>query len=371
MVPITKQANFDNQIQSAEIVLGCSELNQTLEFYNQILGLVIESIYPADEPKVAVLSGYGIRLRLEIGTSADTGTLRLLCTNPSQIFAGQLQFQAPNGTTIELIEALPEIILPPEKQSFVLCQLQQDSDWGLGRAGMQYRDLIPNRQGGRFIASHIRIPEGGPVPDYVHFHRVRFQLIFCYKGWVKVVYEDQGEPFILKAGDCVLQPPTIRHRVLESSAGLEVVEVGCPALHETFADREMALPNNSINPDREFFGQKFVRHIATTAKWKPWRIAGFESRDTGIGKATAGLTGVYVIRSTDFLSTEMQSHSEEFLFLFTLRGYMDLSCEKQPLYKLNAGDSVVIPKNMKHAITAVSNDLEFLEVRMSDKFKAS
>ena len=52
---------------------------------------------------------------------------------------------------------------------------------------------IPDRLGGSaIIASHIRIPEGGPVGDSVHFHRVGFQLIFCYKGWVEVVYEDQG-----------------------------------------------------------------------------------------------------------------------------------------------------------------------------------
>ena len=34
-----------------------------------------------------------------------------------------------------------------------------------------------------------------------------FQLIFCYRGWVEVVYEDQGAPFILHAGDCVIQGP--------------------------------------------------------------------------------------------------------------------------------------------------------------------
>ena len=107
---------------------------------------------------------------------------------------------------------------------------------------MQYRDLIPDRQGGRYIASHIRIPDGGPVPDYVHFHEIRFQLIYCYRGWVRVVYEDQGEPFVMNAGDCVLQPPLIRHRVLESSAGLEVVEIGVPAVHATHVDHERALP---------------------------------------------------------------------------------------------------------------------------------
>ena len=35
---------------------------------------------------------------------------------------------------------------------------------------------------------------------------------------------------MLRAGDFVTQPPTIRHRVLECSDGLEVLEVGSPAV---------------------------------------------------------------------------------------------------------------------------------------------
>ena len=84
---------------------------------------------------------------------------------------------------------------------------------------MLYRDLIPGRLGGRYIASLISIPEGGPVADWVHFHRVAFQMIYVRRGWVRVVYEDQGEPFVMREGDLVLQPPEIRHRVLESSPG--------------------------------------------------------------------------------------------------------------------------------------------------------
>src|SRR6185295_6532342 len=105
------------------------------------------------------------------------------------------------------------------------------------------------------------------VPDYVHYHRVRFQMIYCAKGWVKVVYEDQGPPFVLEEGDCVLQPPGIRHRVLESSPGLEVVERGSPAEHETLVDHELALPTGSVLAEREFGGQSFVRHVAARAAW--------------------------------------------------------------------------------------------------------
>src|SRR5204862_4295917 len=100
-------------------------------------------------------------------------------------------------------------------------------------------------------------------------------MIVCRRGWARLVYEDQGPPFLLEAGDCVLQPPEIRHRVLESSPGLEVVEIGCPALHETFADNALDLPNPRLAPDRNFGGQKFLRHVAASGAWRPWRVPGF------------------------------------------------------------------------------------------------
>ncbi len=55
-----KQIN-NNQIQNAEIVLPCTELEQTLTFFTDTLGLTVTTIFPADNPKVAVLSGYGIQ----------------------------------------------------------------------------------------------------------------------------------------------------------------------------------------------------------------------------------------------------------------------------------------------------------------------
>lgn len=118
---------------------------------------------------------------------------------------------APNGTRVDVVEAEPPLRVPALRPSLCLSR-HAAGCWGTGRAGMLYRDLVPDRQGGRFIASHIRIEEGGPVPDYVHFHKVRFQAIYVICGWVEVVYEDQGAPFVMHTGDCVLQPPQIRHR---------------------------------------------------------------------------------------------------------------------------------------------------------------
>ena len=94
----------------------------------------------------------------------------------------------------------------------------------------------------------------------------------------------------------MLQPPEIRHRVLRSSPGSEVIEIGCPALHETFADHAMTLPTPHLLPERDFGGQRFVRHVAAAATWLPWRASGFEMRDTGIAAATDGLAGARVVR---------------------------------------------------------------------------
>jgi hypothetical protein len=89
---------------------------------------------------------------------------------------------------------------PARDRGFVISRLNAANDaWYVGRAGMRYRDLIPGRLGGRFIASHIRIPDGGETQDYVHYHKALFQMIYCRTGWARLVYEDQGPPFLLEA----------------------------------------------------------------------------------------------------------------------------------------------------------------------------
>jgi mannose-6-phosphate isomerase-like protein (cupin superfamily) len=243
-------------------------------------------------------------------------------------------------------------------------------EWEVGRAEMRYRDLLPERQGGRFIASNIVIPDPGPVPDYVHHHDVRFQTIFCVRGWAQVVYEDQGPPFRLEAGDCVLQPPGIRHRVLESSAGLEVVEVTSPAAHQTFADEQLELPTPTLDSARVFGGQRFVRHRAAQARWKPWRLAGFECREAGIGPATGGLGEVRVARSTGAgpgapgaPGAPVAEHDGELQFWFVLAGSLSLSVDDRR-EELGDGDAVAIPARMPYALAGWTDDLELLEVTL-------
>lgn len=360
---------LQSSIRAAELVLPCAELDPTLAFFTARLGFRLEIISPADDPSAAVIAGHGLRIRLERTASGSTGSgsasvLRLTCDDPAALSGGETVLCAPNGTRIELVSAALALVLPPVQPSFVLARMRAGSAWVSGRAGMQYRDLIPGRQGGRFIASHIRIPAGGPVPDYVHFHRVRFQLIYCHRGWARLVYEDQGPPFVLQPGDCVLQPPEIRHRVLESSPGLEVIEVGCPARHDTCADHELVLPTPRVRPERDFAGQRFVRHEAARAPWHPWRFAGFECRDLGIAAATAGLAGARVVRPMGTDRTAESRHGGELLFLFVLEGALTLEHEGRAAERLAPGDAFVVPAEKRHALTQCSGDLQLLEVSL-------
>lgn len=360
--PESDRIALPEHIRAAQVLLRCRDLAADLAFFTDRLGFKVNLIFPADSPATAVISGHGLTLRLE--TSSETAppiTLRLLC-HLAAVPAGTPQvLTSPGGTRIELVEAKRPVEVPEGAQEFVLSRA--GDHWGVGRAGMHYRDLIPSRVGGRFIASHIRIPQGGPVPDYVHFHRIRFQMIYCKAGWARLVYEDQGAPFLLEAGDCVLQPPEIRHRVLEASAGLEVIEIGCPALHETFADHAMNLPTPHVLPARDFGGQRFVRHVAAEAKWAPWRAEGFEMRDTGIAAATDGLAGARVVRARGGAEARFGAHRGEFLFFFVLAGAPALEIAGSGQHRLKANDSCVIPAGEAYALKADAG-AELLEVTL-------
>lgn len=356
-------------ISSVQVVVPCADLQATMNFFIEQLGFRLDVISPADAPSTAVISGHGVALRLELANeNAAPPRLRILC-NSASIAGKPTELVAPNGTNIEFVDANPALTLPEGKQEFVISRLSGSDAWGTGRATMQYRDLIPSRLGGCFVASHIRIPDGGPVPDYVHYHRVRFQMICCKAGWVKVVYQDQGQPFVMRAGDCVLQPPEIRHQVLEASPGLEVIEIGCPALHETFADHDLRLPNEKFDPDRIFSGQRFVHHSANKAKWSQMRKGGLEACDTSIAAATNGLAGVRRLRTSSEHS-ESISHDGELMFWFVLRGELNLHSSKFGSHQLRENDTCVIPAGNKLEVNTQPG-AEILEVTLPAAYRNS
>lgn len=285
-------------------------------------GARLDVIWPADDPHTAILTRDGERIRLTARPDAPP----------------------------------PPDALPPFRPEFLIARA--GAGWAEGRAGMRYRDLIPGRLGGRWIASHIGIGEGGPVADWVHWHRIAFQLICVRKGWVRLVYEDQGDAFVMDEGDMVLQPPGIRHRVLESGPGLEVVEIGCPAEHETLADHDLALPNGRADPARTWQGQLFLHHVAAATPWTKWN--GGEAQETAVGDSTGGLAEARIIRPGTSRLVEVPPHDGELVFGFVLTGSARLEFGNSR--QLGPADSFVIPPERAWRMTGMSPDLRLLHV---------
>ena len=93
----------------AEVQLPADPLGPTLAFFIERLNFRIESIFPAEEPRVATLSGHGLRLRLA-PDGGDPGHIRLICQDPGPPDARVLV--APNGTRIERVQADPPVEVP-------------------------------------------------------------------------------------------------------------------------------------------------------------------------------------------------------------------------------------------------------------------
>ena len=366
--PTTTPETRTDLIRRAEIRVLTSDFDGDMRYFIDALGFRLDRIWPADYPSFAALSGHGTAILLERSTDAAPVALQLYADDPAAFADGQTNLTTPGGHQVSIEDANPPLIIPKSSHEFVVRRLVDAESWVIGRAGMHYRDLLPDRLGGAIIASHIRIAEAGPVADMVHFHTVGFQLIFCHRGWVRLVYEDQGPPFVLDAGDCVIQPPEIRHRVLEASEGVEVIEIGVPAEHLTGVDHEMALPTPHFRPDREFHGTKFVLHREAEATWEPWRIPGFEARETGIGAATRGVAGVQVARRVPGEAIPPTRHDTDILFGFLRAGSMTLEVDGHPNHDLTAGDAFVLPPDLTVVIRGTSNDLEILEVALPAAF---
>ncbi|MEM9893495.1 MAG: AraC family ligand binding domain-containing protein [Actinomycetota bacterium] len=340
-----------------EVLVPGRPFAETVAFFVDELGFRLQLITPADDPSLAVAAGPGVTVRIDRDAEVGATTLLLAGTGPTR--------HAPNGTVIErtgqrsleLPELVPELVVSREG----------DADaWVAGRAGMRYRDLVPSRLGGRFIASHIEVSDGGPVGDNVHHHDIRFQLIVCHRGWVDVVYQDQGPPFRMEAGDVVLQPPGIRHRVLAASAGARVVEIGCPAAHDTLFDHRLPLPNAERRPDRRYGGQRFVHHVAADSPWTPVAEGAVEAQVTDVCAATDGLAAVRILRPATGRAPSPSSPAlqadaaAEFHQLFVLAGSVRLDADDL----LEEGTAVTLPPARPISLSAPSDDLRLLEVTL-------
>lgn len=352
---------------SAMTVVACSDLDANVRFFVDEAGFRIRLVTPADDPQRFVLERDGLSLSLE--RSSDDRPAHVAFESSAPDRSDPQTLTAPGGSTVTFRVAALELTIPDSSPSLTVTDGLTGS-FGVGRAGMEYRDLLPDRWGGRFIASHIRIAGGGDVADWVHFHRIRFQMIFVASGWVDVVYEDQGDSFRMFAGDCVLQPPEIRHRVLRSSPGLEVIEIGCPAEHDTVADHDLELPTVTVDAGRDFGGQRFVRHVANGAQSTPWIVDGWSARDTGIAAATDGLASVTVVSPATGTIKSIKAmaiaNDGEFALLVGLRGAGVIEVDGHGSFSIAERASVALPPGSVWRHVDPSPDHELLVVTLPE-----
>ena len=119
----------------------------------------------------------------------------------------------------------------PATQRFTVSHHREDDFKADGlRAYALYRDLgIAPATAGLCQAHVIRFL--GPCTDDVrkrHYHETELQLVYVLKGWMKNEFEGHGEQ-LMQAGSCWVQPPGIRHTVLDYSDDCEVLEIIVPA----------------------------------------------------------------------------------------------------------------------------------------------
>ena len=98
------------------------------------------------------------------------------------------------------------------------------------RKCFEYRDLgINAATDGTFHAHVIRAVDQEEDGIGLHRHNeIEFQMVYILKGWMRFWYEGEGE-VIAREGTCILQPPKVKHNVLEWSDDLELLEITSPA----------------------------------------------------------------------------------------------------------------------------------------------
>ena len=103
------------------------------------------------------------------------------------------------------------------------------------RAYAKYRDLgFADATQGLAQAHVIRLigPCDPAEVSKLHFHDVEFQMVYVLKGWVKTYMEGQGET-LMEAGSAWIQPPRIKHLIMDYSDDVELLEVILPAEFKT------------------------------------------------------------------------------------------------------------------------------------------
>lgn len=120
------------------------------------------------------------------------------------------------------------------EQKFIFSHLAEGAfEEGL-RTYAKYRDLGMVEATNGKVRAHVIRMVPPCVPDVVskrHVHDVEFQFLYCLKGWIRGEYD--GKEVTMREGSCWLQPPNIKHTVLDYSDDCEMLEIIMPADFDT------------------------------------------------------------------------------------------------------------------------------------------
>jgi hypothetical protein len=122
------------------------------------------------------------------------------------------------------------------RSQFFRVSHHSEDDFEIGlRAYAKYRDLGMAKATGGMVQAHVIrfVPPCRPEQvSKLHYHDVEFQMVYVLKGWIKTELEGQGT-HVMRPGSAWLQPPKIKHKVLDYSDDAEVLEIILPADFET------------------------------------------------------------------------------------------------------------------------------------------
>jgi hypothetical protein len=121
------------------------------------------------------------------------------------------------------------------KQRFVASHLEADAFEGGLRSYAKYRDLDIAGATNGLIRAHVvkMVPPCDPaVVSKRHYHDVQFQMIYVLKGWITGEFDGAGV-VTMREGSAWLQPPKIKHTVLDYSDDCELLEIIMPADFDT------------------------------------------------------------------------------------------------------------------------------------------
>jgi len=125
---------------------------------------------------------------------------------------------------------------PKRKAQIFRVSHSNEDDFEIGlRAYAKYRDLGMAKATGGMVQAHVIRFVAPCRPEEVsklHYHDVEFQMVYVLKGWIKTELEGQGA-HLMRPGSAWVQPPKIKHKVLDYSDDCELLEVILPADFDT------------------------------------------------------------------------------------------------------------------------------------------